>query len=54
MAIHLLDSKAESSVGNKVMQVASVTATLWSIAFAAVVGPMLNALALYYAELSSY
>lgn len=48
--IKSLNNKDESDTGNAVTQAARVASTLWPIAFAAVVGPMLRAIALYKAE----
>ena len=45
-----VNGTVESNLGNAVMQAMAVTATLWPILFAAVLGPMLKAVALYNAE----
>jgi hypothetical protein len=45
-----LHSEPTSSKGEKILQVMGVASTLWPIAFAAVLGPMLKTVALYNAE----
>jgi len=45
-----LDGKAKSQKGSNVKQAMAVISTLWPIIFAAVLGPMLKAVALYRAE----
>jgi len=50
IAVLRVNGTVESNVGNGVMQAMAVTATLWPIFFAAVLGPMLKAVALYKAE----
>jgi len=50
IALLKLNNKAESSDGESILQAMSVIATLWPILFAAVVGPLVKAVALYKAE----
>lgn len=50
IAVLHYNNKAESDGGNVIRQAMAVTATLWPILFAAVLGPMLKAVALYRAE----
>jgi hypothetical protein len=50
VAVVIVNGKAESRAGKILKQAMAVTSTLWPILFAAVVGPMLRAAALYRAE----
>ncbi|KAJ8110834.1 hypothetical protein OPT61_g6417 [Boeremia exigua] len=50
IAVLHYNNKAESDAGNVTKQAMSVTATLWPILFAAVLGPMLKAVVRYWAE----
>ncbi|KAF1935284.1 hypothetical protein EJ02DRAFT_361858, partial [Clathrospora elynae] len=50
IAVLCIDGEPESGKGNALQQAMAVTATLWPILFAAVLGPMLKAFALYRAE----
>ena len=45
-----LDEKPESQLGSRVLEAASIAATLWPIAFAAVLGTALKSVALYTCE----
>lgn len=46
----LLDQQPESQFGSRVLEAASIAATLWPIAFAAVLGTALRSVALYTCE----
>lgn len=46
----MINGKAESKAGEAIVQATTVSATLWPIAFAAVVGPMVKAISLHSAE----
>ncbi|KAF5553396.1 hypothetical protein FNAPI_6760 [Fusarium napiforme] len=48
-----LHGKTQSSFGDTVLEVVSVASTLWPILFAAVLGPLLKSIALFYAERGS-
>ncbi|KAF2847242.1 hypothetical protein T440DRAFT_456651 [Plenodomus tracheiphilus IPT5] len=50
IAVLRVNGGAESTTGNAVTQAMRVTATLWPILFAAVLGPTLKAVMLYYAQ----
>lgn len=45
-----LDQQPESQFGSRILEAASVAATLWPIAFAAVLGTALRSLALFTCE----
>lgn len=45
-----LDQQPESQLGGHVLEAASIAATLWPIAFAAVLGTTLRSVALYTCE----
>ncbi|KAI8939241.1 hypothetical protein NX059_005067 [Plenodomus lindquistii] len=49
IAVLRINGQAKSATGNAIMQAMAVTSTLWPILFAAVLGPMLKALALHHA-----
>jgi hypothetical protein len=45
-----LNEQPESQLGSRVLEAASIAATLWPIAFAAVLGTTLRSVALYTCE----
>ena len=45
-----LNQQPESQLGSRVLEAASIAATLWPIAFAAVLGTALRSVALYTCE----
>lgn len=48
--VYLTNDCYEADFGNSVKQATQVASSLWPIAFAAVMGPLLKAVALYRAE----
>lgn len=46
----MINGNAECKAGEAIVQATTVSATLWPIAFAAVVGPMVKAIVLHSAE----
>jgi hypothetical protein len=50
IAVIVFNGRAECPAGTVLKQAMAVTSTLWPILFAAIIGPMIRAAALYQAE----